>query len=238
MTPARDSGGTSPGRTPTITREALVAAGLRVLERDGLDALTMRKVAAELDVQAPSLYWHVRDKEELIDLLGDALSADLDVDLPEDADWREQVRVLAHRYRDHLKAHRDAVRVIGGRFLAGPHAAVGMERALRVFREAGFCPGDAAAAMYMVSVVFVQGFVLQETVPMRAIEATGGTPEDAMAVVAGELAALPEPQFPRLAEATPYLVAMNLDERFAWGLELIIEGLATRLAAGTGPTTR
>ncbi len=217
------------GRAPGITREALTAAALRVLERDGLDDLTMRKVAAELDVQAASLYWHVRNKDELLDLLADAVQADMPAGLPE-GDWREQVRYMANLYRDHLKSRRDAVRVVSGRFVVGPSTARLMEQSLAVFRDAGFSAGGASAALFMVSVVFVQGFVLQETGPMRAVEAIGGTPSEAMDVVADELAALPPNEFPHLGEATPYLVRLNLDERFAWGLELVLDGLEVRLA--------
>lgn len=221
------------GRGPAITREALTAAALRVLERDGFDDLTMRKVAAELDVQAASLYWHVRNKDELLDLLAEAVMVGIELDIP-DGPWREQVRVMAHRYRDYLRSRRDAVRVVSGRFVVGPVSTELMERSLAVFRGAGFGPGGAAAALFMVSVVFVQGFVLQETGPMRAVEAVGGTPSDAMDVVAGELAALPRDRFPHLGEVTPYLVALNFDERFAWGLELVLDGLEVRLARQYG----
>ena len=218
-------------RAPAITRDALAAAPLTVLERDGLDALSMRRVAAELDVQAASLYWHVRNKEELLDLLADAVLAGIDLDVP-GGPWRERMRVMAHRYRAHLKSRRDAVRVIGGRFVVGPHSAALMDRALGVFREGGFSPAGAAAGLYLVSVVYVQGFVLQETGPLRAIEANGGSPKQAMAAVAEELAALRPGAFPSLMEATGYLVTQNLDDRFAWGLEVVLDGLERRLAAG------
>ncbi len=225
----RDDGRAGGGREPGITRDALTAAALAVLAREGLDALTMRRVAAELDVQAASLYWHVRNKDELLDLLADAVIADADFSAP-DGPWREQVRILAHRYRDHLRSHRDAARVVAGRFVIGPNSGRAMEQSLAIFRSAGFSPANAAAALYLVSVVYVQGFALQEAVPMRAVEATGGTPSDAMDVVAAELAALPPAQFPSLVESTGYLVSLNLDDRFAWGLECVLDGLEIRLA--------
>lgn len=225
MTPRHDG-----GRQPAITRDALVAAALAVLERDGLDALSMRRVAAELDVQAASLYWHVRNKEELLDLLADALLAGIDLDVP-NGSWRDQLREMAGRYRAHLKARRDAVRVIGGRFVVGPNSATLMDRTLAVLRSAGFSPAGAAAGLYLVSVVYVQGFVLQETAPVRAIEANGGSSQQAMAAVAEELASLQPGAFPSLAETGDYLVTLNLDDRFAWGLEVVLDGLERRLAA-------
>lgn len=213
---------------PALTQDALVAAALVVLERDGLDALSMRRVAAELGLQAPSLYWHVHHKEELLELMADAVLAGMEMTVP-DGDWREQVRVLAYRYRAHLKSRRDAARLIAGRFIVGGNSSTMMEQSIRVFRDGGFSPGGAAAAMFLISVTYVQGFVLQETAPMRAVEAMGGTPAQAMAAVTAELEALPAEAFPHLGEASPYLTTLNLEERFAWGLECILDGLALRL---------
>ena len=173
-----------------LTQDALVQAALVVLERDGLDALSMRRVAAELGLQAASLYWHVRNKEELLELLADAALAGMDLSATAGT-WREQAWVLAHRYRALLKSRRDVPRLIAGRFVVGRHASTMMEHVLGVFREAGFSPGGAAAAMYLLSVTYVQGFVLQEMNPMRAVEALGGTPAEAMEAVSAELAGLP-----------------------------------------------
>ncbi|MFI2752256.1 TetR/AcrR family transcriptional regulator [Cellulomonas sp. P22] len=213
---------------PALTQDVLVQAALTVLERDGLDALSMRRVASELGLQAASLYWHVRNKEELLDLVADAALAGLDLSVVE-GDWRAQVRVLAHRYRALLKSRRDVPRLIAGRFVVGRHSSVMMEHVLGIFRSADFSPGGAAAAMYLTSVTYVQGFVLQEMNPMRAVEAMGGTPVEAMADVSAELADLPPEAFPHLAEASHYLTTMDLDERFDWGLECILDGLALRV---------
>lgn len=214
---------------PALTQEVLVQAALVVLERDGLDALSMRRVATELGLQAASLYWHVRNKEELLELMADAALAGMDLSVSAGT-WREQVRVLAHRYRALLKSRRDVPRLVAGRFVVGRHASTMMEHVLGVFREAGFSPGAAAAAMYLLSVTYVQGFVLQEMNPMRAVEALGGTPAEAMEAVSAELAGLPRESFPHLAEVSAQLTAMDLDERFDWGLECLLDGLALRLA--------
>jgi TetR/AcrR family transcriptional regulator, tetracycline repressor protein len=220
------------GDQPALTQGAVVGAALVVLERDGLDALSMRRVAAELGLQAPSLYWHVRNKEELLELLADEALAGLDLS-GTSGPWRAQVRELAHRYRAHLKARRDLPRLLAGRFVLGRHAALMMEHLLGILRSAGFAPGDAAAAMYLLSVNYVQGFVLQEMNPMRAVEALGGTHADAMQVVQDELAALPREGFPHLDEVSGFLVAMDLDERFDWGLTCLLDGLEARRAAAT-----
>ena len=211
----------------TVTRESIADAGIAVLDRDGLDALSMRKVASELGVQAASLYWHVRNKEELLELVADALFRD--VVMPEvEGGWREQLRAMATTYRQFLKSRRDAARLLGGRFVVGPHATRAIEATLRLFRDAGFPLPDAAHAMFLVT-VYVQGFVLQETVPMSAAEALGASPAEAMEGIARRLDALPADEFPALAEGRRLLTMMNIDGRFAFGVERILDGLATRL---------
>ncbi|MFD0631744.1 TetR/AcrR family transcriptional regulator C-terminal domain-containing protein [Catenulispora yoronensis] len=150
-------------RTPAITREALITAGLAVLTREGFDALSMRKVAAELGVQAASLYWHVQDKEELLDLLADSLLWDARK-LKTDGDWAENLRAMAHAYRCHMNTHRDSARVLAGRIVPGPNLLYVLDTALGWLRTAGFSNADAAYATRMLA-TYVQGFVLQEQLP-------------------------------------------------------------------------
>jgi TetR/AcrR family tetracycline transcriptional repressor len=214
---------------PPLTRDAIADAGLAVLARDGLDGLSMRKVAAELDVRAASLYWHVRDKQQLLDLLADALLRDLDMDWS-GHDWRERMHKAAHCYRRCLTAHRDAIRVVAGRVTAGPNTLRAMESVLSTLREAGFSKGDAAHGLYLIMVAYVQGFVSQETAPMNAAEASGATPEQAMDQLAAEIAAQPKSLYPNVHDNVGKLTMLNLDSRFEFGLERILDGMAQRLA--------
>jgi len=212
-----------------VTLEALTDAALAVLERDGLDALSMRKVAAELGVQAPSLYWHVRHKEELLDLVADALFRDVEPP-PLEGDWRARTATLATAYRTFLIGRRDAVRLLGGRFVVGPHSARALELILSTLREAGFSAADAAHAMYLVMVVYVQGFVLQEMIPMSAAHALGASPEESMEIIADRIRALPADQFPYLVASQDLLTMLNLEDRFRFGLDRILDGLALHLS--------
>ncbi len=213
------------------TREELTEAALAVLERDGLEALSMRKVAAELGVQAASLYWHVRNKEELLDLLADAVFRDLDLS-PPPGDWRAQISAGAHRYREFLLTHRDVARLISGRIVVGPHSARAQESVLGVLRRAGFSRDDALHTLYLVLTVYVQGFVLLESVPIAAAKARGQTPTEAMASVGRRLAALPAEEFPTIHDSINLMTMRNVDGRFTFGLECIMDGLELRLKAG------
>ncbi|MFE7562470.1 TetR/AcrR family transcriptional regulator [Kitasatospora sp. NPDC057500] len=212
---------------PALTREALARAALRVLERDGLAGLSMRKVAAEVGVKAASLYWHIRNKEELLDLLNDALMADVEPP-PRTGDWRVQLRGYCERYRAHLLGRRDAAKVVAGRLAPGPNLLRLMEEQLDRLRGAGFSAADAAMVSYLLG-AYVQGFVLQEQSPMAAAE-TAGTGRRQVADAAAErFRALPAAEFPRLVAMADDLTGPDLDARFAFGLERILDGLAALL---------
>ncbi|WP_331767153.1 TetR/AcrR family transcriptional regulator [Embleya sp. NBC_00896] len=221
------AGGGGARRRPGVTLDALAKAGLVVLERDGFDALSMRSVAAELGVQAPSLYWHVRDKDELLDLLADELLAIAAPQLPPTrGDWRVELRELSWAYRRFLHEHRDSVRVLVGRFPAGPGTATVMEHQLGMLDRAGFSRQDAAYITYAVSTIVI-GFVQSEQLPISAAVATGGVPtREAVDAIGSALAALPAGTYPHLVASARALTAPDIDERFDFVLERLLDGLA------------
>ncbi|MGW3041354.1 TetR/AcrR family transcriptional regulator [Kitasatospora sp. NPDC001159] len=213
--------------TPALTREALAQAALRVLERDGLAGLSMRKVAAEVGVKAASLYWHVRNKEELLDLLNDAIMASAEPP-PREGDWRVQMRGYCWRYRRVLHDNRDAAKVVAGRLAPGPHLFGLLDDQLDRLREAGFSDAHAALTTYLLS-SFVQGFVLQEQSPMSAAQADGASRLDVVTEVRERFRALPVEDFPNLVALAGDLTEPNLDARFEFCVERILDGLAALL---------
>ncbi|MGZ9933520.1 TetR/AcrR family transcriptional regulator [Streptomyces sp. NC-S4] len=223
VTGSADDGASQPG----LTRRTLVRAALRVLEREGINGLSMRKVAAELGVKAASLYWHVRNKEELLDLLTDELMADAEAP-PREGDWREQLREYCVRYRRHLLGKRDAAKVVAGRLAPGPYLLRLMEDQLGRLREAGFSDADAAMISYLLG-AFVQGFVLQEQGPVSASEAMGASRREAVTAVGEQLRRLPQDSFPVLVALADDLTDPSMEDRFAFGLERLLDGLSTLL---------
>ncbi|KQV13777.1 TetR/AcrR family transcriptional regulator [Kitasatospora sp. Root107] len=212
---------------PGLTRESLAQAALRVLERDGLAGLSMRKVAAEVGVKAASLYWHVRNKEELLDLLNDELMADAEPP-PRTGHWREQFREYGLRHRRLLLDKRDAAKVVAGRLAPGRHLLGLMEDQLDRLRAAGFSDLDAAMASYLLG-AYVQGFVLQEQSPLAAAEAMGGGRREVVAAAGERLRALPPETYPNLVALAGDLTDPDMDARFDFGLERILDGLAVLL---------
>lgn len=211
-----------------VTRENLADAALRLLEREGPRGLSMRKVAAEVGVQAASLYWHVRNKEELLDLASDALWEGY-VPLPPGQEatagtWRDCLATASRRLRAHLLAHAGAVRVLAGRFAPGIRSLGPMEELLALMRRVGFGPSDTADATYTL-LTWVQGFVLHEAVPMSAAEEHGATPREAAAEVRERLAALPADRYPHLVELAGEISGPGMDSRFEFGLARLLDGL-------------
>src|SRR3954451_1979806 len=124
------------GRKP-LTRDAIVDAALTLLEREGLQGVSMRKLAQELDAGAASLYWHVGDKEELLSLMLDRIVGEAELVEPSSENWQEQVREMLRATRGLMLKRRDAAQISLGRIPAGPNSLPVLERTLAVLAAAG-----------------------------------------------------------------------------------------------------
>ena len=149
-----------PATRQPLTRGDLVRAGLDVLDEAGFDGLTMRNLAERLGVKSASLYWHVRDKDELLALIADAICAEIE---PPSADqpWIVQLEAMAWEYRRVLLAHRDAALVLANTPPVGPNRLGLAERMLTVLVRAGIAPGVAAKAG-LLFVDYVTNAVIEE----------------------------------------------------------------------------
>jgi AcrR family transcriptional regulator len=209
----------------TITREAIVETALGVLDRDGLDALSMRRVAAEMGTGAAALYRHVANKDELLDLLLDRVIGEIEPPPPPDPErWTEQLKEVGRSVRAGMLRHRDVVRVSMGRFPAGPNGLRFAEGLLAILRAGGLPDRTAATASHL-STVIVNAFALEDLAPLGGPEAT---PEDVGAMLEGYVASLPADRFPNLVAVASELAADDLDTRFELLMEIFVEGLARR----------
>ncbi|MEY9929590.1 TetR/AcrR family tetracycline transcriptional repressor [Catenulispora sp. GP43] len=212
-------------RPPAITREALAAAGLTVLRREGLDALSMRKVAAELGVRAASLYYHVQDKEQLLDLVADGLTWDTRK-LAGTGDWSVCLREMAHGYYRYLHANRDTARLMAGRRAPGPNLMNLLDAMLGRLRAGGFSDQDAAWATLLMA-NYVQGFVLQEQQPKAPRGEPGAGAKSAVAQGACEAAA---ESLPNIGALMALMADGDTQKLFAFGVDRLIDGLRARLS--------
>jgi AcrR family transcriptional regulator len=199
-----------------LTRELIVDAALALLERDGLQGLSMRRLAQELGSGAASLYWHVGDKEELLGLLLDRIVGEQPVPEPDPKHWQGTVKELARATRRHLARRRDAAQLSLGRVPTGPNSLPVLERNLAVLAASGLPPQVIAYAADMFA-LYVGAFAYEESLSHEG----QATPEQ----IGEYFRSLPPEQFPTLTRYADELVAGDLDERFEFAIELLIRGL-------------
>ena len=219
-------------RRDPITRETIVHKALEVLDRDGLDALSMRRVAEELGTGAASLYWHVGSKDGLLDLVLDEIIGEQDVPDPEPERWAEQLKEVAHGLRRTILRHRDVVRLSIGRIPMGPNALRFSERMLAVLREGGV-PDELAVLGHHLLFSIVNGFTMDET-GEPAEDMAGLSIAEGAKMARDYIAALPTDRFPNMVAVADYYAISDADHRFSLLIDLYVDGLAARVQAATG----
>ncbi|WP_416962221.1 TetR/AcrR family transcriptional regulator C-terminal domain-containing protein [Streptomyces sp. Agncl-13] len=150
-------------RRAPLDRKRVADTALKLLNEVGLDGLTLRAIARELDVKAPALYWHFKDKQALLDEMATEMYRRMVADAPlapEDT-WQERLLKSNRALRDALLGYRDGAKVFSGSRFTGTLHAVEMEKTLRLFTEAGFTLAQAVRAT-STSYLFTIGFVSEE----------------------------------------------------------------------------
>lgn len=203
-------------RPRSLTRQGIAAAALAVIDRDGLEALTMRTAARELGVATMSLYRYVADRDELEALVVDHVVADLDLSLP-DADWRERLAVLAGRLREASTEHRGVVPLLLRHRHTSPAALRWIEATLGVLTEAGFT-GRRRVIAQRTLVGFVFGVLQNEYYGPLAGAGTA------------VMAQLSIKDFPLLAATAAQAGELSAEEEFHGGLAVVLDGLARVVA--------
>jgi len=196
-----------------LTREKIVDAALRLLEREGLQGISMRKLATELDAGAATLYWHVGDKEQLLGLLLDRIVGENEVPAPDPDNWQEQLKEFARSTRRMFNKRRDAAQLSMGRIPQGPNSLPKMEQTLALLAAAALPPKVISYAADLFA-LYVGAFAYEESMP---------APDTAQ--MGDFLKALPPEQFPLMHGLADDLMQGTADERFEWGLDLLIAGL-------------
>jgi AcrR family transcriptional regulator len=228
---------TPPGRRPRRAREPrrpltvdlIVETGIRVLDAEGLDAVTMRRVAQELGTGPASLYAHVASKDELYDLMLDRVSAEIRLPEPDPARWRELIKESALEVRRVLSAHRDIARVSLGAIPLGPNLLLGVERMLAILLAGGVPPKIAAMALDTLA-MYIDADVIEGTIyTAKALGPEDGQRmyEDKIGPIRDYFRALPPARYPNIVAMVDDLTEGDGDERFLFGLDIFIRGLAS-----------
>lgn len=195
-----------------LKRADVVTGALALLDADGLDGLTMRKLGARLGVQAGGIYWHFTNKEALLGAMADRIVGEITATPLTPGRWDEQLAEIGHRYRRALLKHRDGARVVAGTWVQEPNTVRGGDQAMRILTDAGF-PLDRAAWVIFAVGYYALGHTIEEQAQYAAGDWEGRSLEDTeMHQVMGDV-----------IKAKP-------EERFAYGLELFLDGVRLRLA--------
>ena len=218
---------TGPGtpRRVRLTRDRVLAAALVVADAGGLGSLTIRSLATELGVKPMSVYYHVTNKDEILDALVDTVFGEIELPVP-GGEWRAEMERRAVSAREVLSRHRWAIGLLESRRTPGPANLRHHDTVLATLLQAGFS-AEMTAHAYALLDSYVYGFALQEA----ALPFEG---PDTVAEVAGPIMELMAAgDYPNLVGmATSYYLQPGYDfgDEFRFGLDLVLDGIERRLA--------
>ena len=222
----------------TLTADQIVRAAIDLLDRDGLDGLNMRRLGQRLGSAATAIYWHIKTKDDLVRLAGDAIWDEVQLPDFDTTDWRAAATAMAAGLNDMLARHPWFVQAFGSHLLYGPGKARYDDHSLAVYEKAGFAPADADRAAGTV-LIFVLGNTLGPAAQVSLTRRLGKDGADAEQVLADTTARATKiaTQFPRLRERihTPGAdYAAAPESTFQFGLKAILDGFETLLATRAG----
>ncbi len=200
-----------------LTRDRVLRAAVDIADRDGLNALTMRRLGNDLGVEAMSLYKHVANKAEILDGIVALIWAEILTPQPTD-EWKEAMRRRASSARAVLLRHSWAVGLLESRATMSPTVMAYTNAVLGNLRAAGFSIADAAHAFWTVD-SYVYGHVVQEANARQSASLPPAEPAD---------------HYPYLSEVAQHSMesGFTFDQEFEYGLELILSALETAKGSG------
>lgn len=199
-------------RPRSLTQAGIARAALAVLDRDGLAGLSMRAVAAELGTSAMALYRYVADREQLEQRVVEHLLDAVDLALPAGAPWQEQVVALMDRVRAAVSAHPAALPLLLTHRHTSPASLRWIETMLRVLGDAGLTGTERAVAQRTLVGYLLGSLHAQH---LGSLSGPGTT----------AMSALPEEEFPLIAETARQARRLTPDEEFHRGLAVVLRGL-------------
>ena len=234
----RERGAQPPRRDRGLSRAEIIKAAIAVADAEGPDAISMRRIARELNAGAMSLYWYVGSKEELLDLMLDSIEAEIEVPEPS-GDWRADLGAFAHRTRAAMSRHRWAMEFIGSRPPSRPNDVRNLERLLGMLDGTGVDDARVIMGIFMTVATFVTGAVMREAQEIRFQREQ----EQAEANLTDEEIRAERERYRKWFEASgryPRITRLmesgidpddpaTRDERFQFSLDCVLDGIAARL---------
>ena len=228
-----DFGGSfKPARRPPLHRDRVVEAAVAILDAGGPDALTFRRLAADLGVGVATLYWHVANKEALLQLALDEILTEIGdgFDANPEGAWDERVRDGFLEFRRVLRRHPWAAGLAMASIERGPNLVRHWDRAAMLLFDAGF---DAAEVFHDLSALFtfVAGAGMQDAMwHDYDVDDDGAVRRETLAQATAFFAALDPEVYPSFERITPVIASHDEEEQFLAGLDLLIAGMRAQLA--------
>ncbi|MFC9689099.1 TetR/AcrR family transcriptional regulator [Kribbella sp. NPDC056951] len=216
----------------TLSRDDIVRGAIAVLDAEGVDGLNVRRLGSELGVAATAMYWHVKNKDDLVVLAGDHVWREVELPDPAVLGWRDATTALATGIHDMLSRHFWLITAMSTHLIYGPGKARVDDHTLGIYEAAGFTPAQAdqaAATVLMFVIGATQGEASESAWRARAQRA-GPDPEQVLRDTIEQINAVAQ-EFPRLrARLLPATEPeAEADDPFAFGLAAILDGLEAHL---------
>ena len=210
-----------------LDRTEIIRASLELLDAEGVEQFSTRKLAARLGIKSPSLYWHVKGKEELFALVIDHVVGQCALPSRR-AGWRQQLDAIGHGLRNAIIGHPATPQLLLGRPLLGPNGLRLADHVVGALRDHGFTDRLASYG-YIVFLNYVVGFASQETAFGK-----GPGQEERLDLVESFFTSLPADQYPDLTAVRSELMLGKFTQRFALGLDAILDRLEKEAGAAAG----
>jgi AcrR family transcriptional regulator len=212
-----------------LTRTEIVQTALRIVRTEGIDAVSMRRIAAEFETGPSSLYAHVANKDELLQLMFDEMCGLIQVPPPEPGRWKEQIKELARSGYRTMLDHNDLARAALATIPTGPNAMRVSDAMLGLMLGGGIPARIAAWALDRIF-LYITADAYELAIWRATVVAAGSDKETYLEQMTGDLRAyyseLPAETYPHLSKYAAELVGgAGNDDRFEFGLDLIVEGL-------------
>ncbi|HEY2278417.1 MAG TPA: TetR family transcriptional regulator [Streptosporangiaceae bacterium] len=211
---------------PRLTKSAVVGRALELADRDGVDALTIRRLATELGVTPMALYWHFRSKDELLAGLSDHIWDEVDLEVDPQAPWPDQLRAIMESLVAVLRAHPSGAQLVLMHEKEGEGPMRAAELALGLLRGAGFDP-EQASEITRTGLWTALSLVMSEPgfEPDVKASLTDAERAEHQRRKQVKIALLPADEFPRLVECALPFTTVNPDFHYRFGIDMFIAGV-------------
>lgn len=220
-----------PAKSP-LSEAAILDVALRIVREEGLDAVTMRRLAAELDTGPASLYVYFSGRDALLNAMLDRVSGMVPLEEPDPARWREQIHNLMKGLLDAMEAHPGIATVAVANPPTSERALLGGDNMAALLRAGGVRDQDAAWACDILPLITTALAV--ETAVYQQRAAGGATEEEVIERLTEAFRSLDAARFPNLVALGPFMTTGSGDERFRFAIDVFLDGLVARAARDTG----